>query len=74
MKDFLKLFKTIMDFKGLLFFRPVYYWENQRVWRWGRKSKGGKREKKKIWGKYTFLTVPNHKNCLVKHNLTLLKP
>ena len=28
---------------------------NQRVWRWGRKSKGEKREKKEIWGKYNFL-------------------
>ena len=28
---------------------------NQRVWRWGRKSKGEKGEKKKIWGKYNFL-------------------
>ena len=24
---------------------------NQRVWRWGKKIKGEKREKKKIWGK-----------------------
>ena len=29
--------------------------KNQRVWRWGRKSKGEKREKKEIWGKYNFL-------------------
>ena len=27
---------------------------NQRVWRWGGKSKREKREKKKIWGKYNF--------------------
>ena len=27
---------------------------NQRVWRWGRKSKGEKREEKKILGKYNF--------------------
>ena len=28
---------------------------SQRVWRWGRKSKGGEeREKKKIWGKENF--------------------
>ena len=27
---------------------------NQRIWRWGKKSKGEKREKREIWGKYNF--------------------
>ena len=34
---------------------PVGGEKNQRVWRWGRKFKGEKREKKEIWGKYNFL-------------------
>ena len=52
--------------------RPVYDFEFGD----GEGNQRGKKEKKKEENleKIKLLTIPNHKNMLVKHNLTLIKP
>ena len=40
----------------------------------GEKIQEGKKRKKENLGKIKDFAVPNHKNRLVKHNLTLFKP
>ena len=42
------------EFDRFIGITGLYIIEFQRVWRWGRISKGRKKEKKKIWGKYDF--------------------